>query len=140
MSFLTVNVGLENFFTTRWESSYNTPIAYGNVDFDSDGIDEWVRFAVHWEDGVQASLGNDCRLHRFYGSIIVQVYAPVNRGMKRVLELTNEVVDILTAQQIEGAVLGTANVRTIGQTNNWEQLNVRCTFWYDQQLSDTRGI
>lgn len=140
MSFASTNIALENFFTTRWVESYNTPIAYGNVDYDSEGVDEWVRFSVHWEDGVQASLGNDCRLHRFYGSIIVQIYAPVNLGMKRVLQLTDEVIDILTSQQISGAVLGTASTRMIGQTNNWEQINVRCPFWLDQQLSDTRGI
>ena len=140
MSLDVVNVALENFFTTRWKASYNTPIAYQNIDYDSEGVDEWVRFSVYWEDAVQASLGNDCRLHRFYGSIIVQIYTPVNQGIKRGLQLTNEVIDILTSQQISGAVLGTASTRMIGQTNNWEQINIRCTFWYDMQLSDTRNI
>lgn len=136
MSLNTVNNGIQAFFKTAWEASFNTPIAYQNVDYDSVTIDEWVQLYVFWDDQEQASKGAGCRFHRFYGNVLVKVFTPVNQGMKRGLELSNEVIEILTARTIEGAVLDTAGPLIIGQINNWHQINVACDFFYDYQLSE----
>lgn len=135
MSFTDVNNGIQSFFKTEWEASYNTPIAYQNIDYDSDSIEEWVRLVVFWEDQTQSSRGADCQYHRFYGSVMVQIFTPVNQGMNRGLDLAHKVVDILSSRSIQGAVLETAGALVTGQTNNWNQLNVNCDFHYDLQLS-----
>lgn len=136
MSLNTVHNGIQNYFKTNWIISYSAiPIAYQNVDYDSDGVDEWVQIYVLWDDQEQASKGAGCTFHRFYGSVIVKVFTPVNQGMKRGLELSGSVIDILTARTIEGAVLETAGAIVMGQANNWHQINVTCDFFYDLQLS-----
>lgn len=135
MSLKTVNNGIQNYFATDWQLGSNTPIAYQNIDYDSKGIDEWVRLSIFWDDQEQASKGLGCTFQRYYGSVIVQIYTPVNHGMNRGLELASEVIDILTARTIEGAVLDSAGAAVMGQTNNWHQINVACDFFYDLQLS-----
>lgn len=135
MSLTTVNNGIQDYFKTSWQSTINSPITYQNVDYDSRGVDEWVRISIFWDDQEQASKGIGCTYQRYYGSIIVQIYTPVNQGMNRGLALASEVINILTARTIEGAVLDSAGAAIMGQTNNWHQVNVSCDFFYDLQLS-----
>ena len=117
-------------FVTGWKDE--TPIAWPNVQFDTEKQTEFVRLTVIPSMTVNADVGGTLR--REYGNIIVQVFTKTGIGIARPNELVDTVLIILEQKKF-GEYIETkrGSVSYAGtQTDDaWWQANVVIPFRYD---------
>ena len=105
------------------------PIAYDNVDFDSQQHKEWVRVVVVDGDRFNAGLGGQCVRHT--GLAVIQVFTEQNTGSKGARDHASQVADLYENSEVEGVVYLAAAVTRVGHANDFYQLNVQVPFRYD---------
>lgn len=125
---------IESHFKTYWESlaaELRTPIEFANVNFTQPGSGEWIRFAVRFNDGVQASLGSDPR-EFISGVVFVQIFQPKGIGERRANVLADAVAAGLRYGQLSesGVVVDVAapSQAEAGERADCYQKNVTAEF------------
>lgn len=129
MGFFEQQSAIEQEFKDNWP---HTPIANDNVQFDPQGMEEWVRLTDLNAYGKQASLGNS-PLYRYGGMVVVQVFTELNTGSARAKQLVDLVTPIFRSKRISGIQFYVPAVTRIGPRDGWYQVNVDCPYYRDEE-------
>jgi len=130
MSYAQEQAYITSHFSNMWPAGVG--VAYPNVKFDTNNIDEWVRLNIVRGVAYQASMGGDTNVYRHPGNVIVQVFVEPNSGAKRALELADTACAIWRGQQFDGLVFKAPVVIDLGIVAGWYQVNVSCPFYRDE--------
>ena len=141
---------IESYFSTNWGTT--TPLKFENTPFIQPGTQNrtrqsWVALFIRETMGGRASIGTPS-LHRYVGTIIVQVFTDLNIGTKTARDLASQVADLWRDVTITG--VGTTNgiiaigghhdgafntephIAVVGDdTNGWFQMNVTVRYRRD---------
>ena len=123
---------LRDLFDTQWADA--TPIAWGNAQFTPPDAAAWVRFNVHhFPDAEIASFGAPgANLRRIDGTVIVEVFVPMNSGEGVLDDLCDDVAAIYrdhTDQQ--GLRFGEPSMTNVGPQDGWFKKDVLSPFVRD---------
>lgn len=126
---------IHTLFETAWGST--TKIKWENEAWDYKDAKPYVALTIV-TDGVatQASL-NDNAIHRYGGTVIVQVFQKERTGTSDALKLSGKVASIFGGGAFCKADSGllrfrTPSLLTVGPNNGWYQINVRCPYFRDK--------
>lgn len=114
-----------------------TRVAWPNVSFTppNDPKSVWMRLTILGGEGTQLTIGASTNAHRFPGIIVVQVFAPTNKGDKDALAMADTVAGIFRNWSGTTVSCGTATVKAIGPDGqDWYQVNVTIPFHRDELL------
>jgi len=134
MSFQDERRAIEDRFQTLWAAK--TKIRWENIPWEEPKTDpEWVSLSITNGDGEQIELRENA-LHRFSGTIIVQVFTKEMTGTNRARELANDVATIFRRAEFSKGASGTivtrtTSIRTIGINSGWFQMNAVTPFIRD---------
>lgn len=119
-------------FSTAWGAT--TPVAFDNEKFDPPSNAPWVRLVVRHLVRQQNSMGGvGSRRWRSNGLVFVQVFVPLNTGIRSSDSLAQTVRTTLEGIQLSGPVwFNDALVREVGESDGWFQTNVEAEFVYDE--------
>jgi len=129
VSFFQGQATTEQYFNDNWD---HTPIAYDNVYFEPQAVDEWVRFTDSNAGGRQASLG-DNPLYRYRGIVTIQVFVKPNTGAARYLELADFITGMFRSQRVSGVQFEVPRPVKVGDRDGWCQVNVLCPYYRDEE-------
>lgn len=108
-------------------------ITFDNESYDPDGTDPWVRLAVRTSNRLQSTLGGTGnRRFRSTASVLVQVFAEVDTGVKSLDELAKEAADIFEGRSFSGLDFQAVTIRETGPDGRWAQYLVEAEFDYDE--------
>lgn len=125
---------------SRMSSLYvETPIAFGNDEFEPGAIDEyvrvWVRFGTADNVALGAGIVNGPGAVRHPGNIITQIFVRPKQGEVRAAEIGAHISQILTNEHFDGVrcyetSLIFASERT---PDGWYQANATTVFDFDER-------
>lgn len=105
-------------------------VIYDNApDPDKDAL--WVRFTVLEGDANQQSLGPP-RKFRTVGVAVGQVFALVDTGDRKALQVADKIKLAFRAISAGGVTYRTPSVKNVGRVDRWWQVNVTCPFYADE--------
>lgn len=121
-------------FADNWSPpSPAVPYKFDGESYDPTGVLEWVRLVVRQTGGGQHTLGKTGnRIFRRRGIVLVQLQAPVDRGLLRLDELGQEALGILEGKTISQVSLLNGNYQEKGPDGTWETGSVTVSFTYDE--------
>lgn len=122
-------ISIETLFSTAWGST--TPVAYENVGFDSNAVDEYVSLTILNGEAREASLHSTNQIHRFTGVVQVSILTTANGGTNRARDLADQVSAIFRGKKYDNITFRTPYVRQFGQDGNYERLDVLVNFFRD---------
>ena len=122
-------IALENVFYTAWADE--TPIAFNNMQYDSTGVEEWVRFDVNFVKVSQMSMGADCGFQRQNGFVNIQIFTKLKEGSQRTLELIDMITDILSGVRVDVINVFPPTVNILGETAQWYVSDMDFDFAYE---------
>ncbi len=138
MSTSSVNVAIENLFTTGW--GVTTPISYDNVAFTPPAT-AWVSIEVWDGTATPAALGVAPKLRRFNGTVFVTIYTPLTGGSKPARDLAVTAAAIFRGVQVSGITFKEPEVKRVGtqaatingvqSTTQWYTMVVSIAFFAD---------
>lgn len=122
MGYATAHNELRNRFNSQW--GVTTPIAWPNVKFDVPAPSTyWCRFAISdftGNEGTQNSIGGITNNNRYTGSVIVQLFGPLDKGNGQLLAYADQVLSIF---------------------GNWGGTNIQCRRGYVKDIGpDGQGF
>jgi len=131
---VTLNTAREAIYQ-RFVSNLPTGLG-GRYSFESEKYDPpadlpWARLTVAHEDGTQSSFGaTGSRKFLRRGRVLVQVFAPVDAGLRTLDGIADEIRDIFEGVTFSGLYFVGVDVRESGQDGEWFQLVVDAPFDY----------
>lgn len=98
-----------------------------------DTIDPWARVTLHHSIGRQSSLSNELgkRLFTNEGTLVIQVFAPMNDSLNLCYSLAQSLIDIYSAAHSDDVWFRFPRIREIGPSGDFMQVNVLVDFNYD---------
>ena len=120
-------------FLTAWGAT--TPIAADSQHFNPPTNDEFVRLSVRHTVSTQESLGGvGTRKYDRQGLVIVQIFAPLNKGPKAADLLAEQARAVFEGTRIPALDLRFNNtqIQEIGPLDGWYQVNVQTEFAYSE--------
>jgi len=119
-------------FVTDWANA--TPVTFANEDFSPPTDTPWVRLAVLHFTGNQETLGEvGNRRFRREGQISIQVFTPLNDGLRDIDALVQSARQIFEGRTLTGPIWCTDSaVQEIGPSDGWFQFNVDTDFAYEE--------
>lgn len=119
----------------RWAAQWGTtsPFVFDNetnTTLDA-GIVAWARVSARNNGGGQETLGPTG--HRGYlrrGSVFVQIFTPLNRGMKDSAVLAHQARAIFEGVSFSGIDFNNGQVREVGPDGKWYMTVVEAAFEY----------
>jgi len=106
------------------------PVAWGNVEFDTEGIAEWLRFDVQYNGGTNPELNG--KSFRRFGILSVQIFVAATTGKRRARQIAETVLATFEGQTIGGVRLRNVGPTDVGVSDAWYQMNVTAQFEFDQ--------
>jgi len=131
MSFSTARRDIEQRLTDNWAT---TVIAYDNVDFDPPPNQYWVRLRIFEDTANRINIGTP-GVHRIAGSIIVELFGPLNQGTQTIRSYADTISEIFRDQQFNGITCREAIPTNVGETGGWYKYDVSIPFFYDGRYS-----
>lgn len=110
--------------------------AYPNAFFEAPDPEDdvlWARLIVEESDRRKVELGpRPGARSRVFGSVVVQLFAPVGRGTEQLYELQSALEEAFDSKTVNGLVFATPSSRELGRSGDWYQTTVSCPFHYDE--------
>jgi hypothetical protein len=138
-----LNIAIEDMFETAWAST--TPIRVDNVGF-TPPTTSWVSVEV-WDGKTdKASLGGGTQLRRSVGTVLVNIFTPLNGGSRPARLLSDQVSGIFRDVVVSGITFYEADIKRVGEkyftnsgtgipgTAQWYQMMVAVPFKYDEYV------
>lgn len=119
---------IESYFTDNWPY---TSIAYQNVNFNPEALDEWVRISVLPASANQISLGSN-PYFRYRGVVAIQIFTKPGIGSRRSTELADYITSLFRSKNISGIQFGVPEAHRMGAVNGWYQVNVNCSYYREE--------
>lgn len=126
---------------TRLATSFTAaPIHFwsANIPYKATAGQKYIALKVsESEDAFQASLGEGPQMHRYHGTIIVQIFTPEDKGSKDADDIADLIDPIFRRAQFSFGTSGTITCRTpnkhtVGVRLGWYQVNVNIMFKRDK--------
>lgn len=128
MSFATARRDIEGRFMDNWAT---TRIKYDNINFKPPRGDEyWVQCKIFEDNTNRINIGTP-GIHRVSGTIIIELYAPLNDGTQTIRSYADDVAAIFRDAQFNGVQCREAVPTNIGESDGWYQYMVSVPFFYD---------
>ena len=130
MSFDTVRRDIEKRFDANW---IVTKVSYDNIDFEPPnrkGKEYWVRLRIFEDAANRMNIGNP-GIHRTSGTIIIELYAPLNVGTNTLRSYASDAATIFRDKQFNGITCQEAIPTNVGELDGWFIYNVSIPFYYD---------
>jgi hypothetical protein len=112
-----------------------TPVAWEDEHFEPPagpgGLRSWVRVTVFGSNASRASLGGTSARYRHDGEVIVEVWAPGNRGGEEARELADAAASVFRSAREDSMQFWTPRVIRVGREGQWFRLNVIASFKRD---------
>jgi hypothetical protein len=145
-AFVEERKAIETRFQAQWAALGNpAQVKYENVVFTPPAASPWVALTVQRGAGAQADIGTSNPLHRFAGTIRVQVIYPRDTASRDAETLADQVAGIFRSAQFASGDSGLITCRTPYITpprataseiegSNWMQLSVVTPYQLDQHF------
>lgn len=131
MSYEQKRKDIQKFFADNFTGVATDKIAWDNVSFDIPKQEEpWVRLSIQNNISDYVSTGPNRRTRR-KGLVFVQIFVPENSETLISSQLCDDVVDIFETKLLNGVVFFSPNVREIGNSDGWYQVNISVDFYFD---------
>lgn len=135
MTSVTLNEAREAIYA-RFAANTSLPsvsYAFEAEDFTSPTDALWARLTVSHEAGDQDSLGSvGRRKYLRRGRVLIQLYGPVDQGLRALDLLSVETRNIFEGVTFSGLYFVSADIRETGQDGEWMQLTVDAPFTYQE--------
>jgi hypothetical protein len=128
MSYAAELTAIESEFATNWP---HTEVAYQNVNFNPEALDEWVRISALPASANQISMGSN-PYFRYRGLVAVQIFTKPGMGSLRSSQLADYVTAVFRSKNIGGIQFGVPAATRIGTVNGWYQVNVNCPYYREE--------
>lgn len=92
----------------------------------------WIRFQVLGSDARVASIGGPQTRYRHDGDVVIEIFAPLNAGPGRVLQLADEASAYLRGLQIDGITFWAPRLVRVAENTSWHRRNLICPFQRDE--------
>lgn len=120
-------------FVANFTGVASTKMAFDNDEFEEPEADDWVRLTVRHGPRAQDTLGKaGNRRYRTSAIVFVQVYTPVNTGVKQGDTLAVEARDIFEGTGFSGLDFNDGRVRESGPDGKWYIHIAEIAFDYDE--------
>ena len=97
------------------------------------GNEPWVRLAIRHNQGDQETLGaQGNRKFKRGGSVIVQIFIPLDSAISKIDELSLKVRNIFEGKTLSNIRFRGVVIREIGPDTKWYQVNVEAPFYYNE--------
>jgi hypothetical protein len=129
MSFSTVIRDIEARLVANWAT---TVIDINpNVDFETPAHDDaYIKLRVFNESTNRVNVGQP-GIHRTRGTIIVQVFTPLNSGTRLAMTHGDTIAEIFRDVQFSGITCREAHIEDIGEFEGRWQTNIVVPFFWD---------
>ena len=121
-------------FGTHWTAAGESldTLAFDNLDFDPENLDDYVFLGLAHSTGTLASLGAGSSVQvRRVAIFAGQVFVRHNTGQARADALAEIILDFLESTQITGIRFRDAGMTEAGRVQQWFQVNVNAQVEYD---------
>lgn len=119
------HLAIEARIESQWGDT--TEVAWGNVDFQPPGNEEWLQVSVLWGETymetMEPTAGN-----RLYGLVQLDLYGPKGRGLGDMLELVDTARDILNRWEGSGVQFGASSAPVPIEDDQFARLSIRTPF------------
>jgi len=135
MTSVTLNEAREAIYTrfVAQTSLAGTAYTFPGEKFTAPTDTPWARLSVSHEAGEQDSLGKaGSRKFLRRGRVLVQIFGPVDQGLRALDLLADATRDIFEGTRFSGLYFISADVRESGQDGEWYQLTVDAPFDYQE--------
>jgi len=126
MSFAAERTSIEARLSSNWTT---TTIAWGNVDFDPPDNAAWVRLSILNGESSYRVLEEK---KRHIGVIAIQIFVPKNQGTATARSYADTLAGIFEDQIFDDVICRAASLATVGQSSEWQQLNLTIPYWRDE--------
>ena len=143
MGISALNIAIENAFATSWSS---TTVRYDNNPFTIPSGNSWVSLSVWPGKSSKNSIGTGVQLRRTVGTVFIDVYTPINGGVKPAADLVDSITAIFRDLVVSGITFYEGSTSRINEkyfsnsgsgvstTTQWYQMSVSIPFKYDEYL------
>ncbi len=132
MSFATVSRDIQQRLVDNWAS---TEIDIDeNVPFNPTNETEWIKLRIFDESTQRINIGMP-GIHRNNGTIIVEIYTPLNRGTRTGRAYADSIADIFRDKQFNGITCRSASISVPGEKEGWWMTVVSVPFYWDGTYS-----
>ena len=134
MSYESERLDFETRFNTLWTAAYPAvPIAYANVAFDPEPVNEFVDFYVIPGGSNGISVGTPTvPLIRYTGVAMAIIHTTINSGEQRGRQLSQTVIDGFRNLSFTNIICRSPYINIIGVVNKFYQVNVIIPFQRDE--------
>lgn len=125
---------IKNHFVTQWGgvASLETDIAFDVLEFEAREGQPWVRLNILNGEARQASIGDPGNnLHRYAGSVMLQVFSPAGDGAGAIVEIMDRAVDAFNNVRLDNIKFWVANATLLPVEGPWARGVVTCPFQRD---------
>jgi hypothetical protein len=131
MSYTTQRNAIQSKFSTEWKAAYPTiPIVFDNLRADK-APNGYVALHILNGDASLRSMGSQ-RLIRYPGIASVDIFVPLELGMKAIDQYADTIDGIFRAQSFSGITCRAAMRRDLGKDENYWRVNLSFPFFRDQ--------
>lgn len=122
---------IQGFFSTNFTTLNSDKIAWDNVGFSiPEDKSEWVRVSIQNNVSNYVSIGPNRRTRR-RGIVFIQIFVPENSETLVCSQIIDDIVNIFETKILSGTVFQSPNVREIGASRGWFQVNISVPFYFD---------
>lgn len=129
MSFLAEQIAIESYFKDNW--TY-TPIAYENVNLNSNSLDEWVRLTIRPANPQVAGISGSQLMYRYKGVLFIQIFVREGIGSGRAIQFADYVSGLFRSKYVDGIHFGVPAVTRVGSRDSFFQVNVDVGFYREE--------
>lgn len=135
MSFETVGNTIRSRYKTEVADAHPVSTQYDNQKFTPPSDTIWSRLTINFGESDQESTGGSTKRFRTIGVMTAQLFAPLNKGDKVLLELVDLIVSKFRSVTSAPVTFRTPSVSEGRRTpdGNWWQISVVCP-WYTDDL------
>ena len=121
-------------FLNNWAPVPAVPVVFENEKAKKEDVPEYVYVSVKHAGGGQETMGPvGSRKFIRRGVVFVQIYGPLDGGLKRFDELGKMARDIFEAKNISGVQTNDGEYREPIPYSGKQRAQVTVSFWYEEQ-------
>lgn len=131
MTYTVQRNAIQSKFATDWSAAFPAiPIVFDNLRADK-AAGGYVALHILNGDAALRSMGAQ-RLIRYPGVISVDIFVPVDKGLKAIDQYADAIEIIFRAQSFSGITCRAAQRRDLGKDENYWRVNLSYPFFRDQ--------
>jgi hypothetical protein len=131
MTYTAQRNAIQSKFATDWSAAFpSVPVVFDNLRADKAAAG-YVALHILNGDASLRSMGAQ-RLIRYPGVISVDIFVPLDKGLKAIDQYADTIEGIFRAQNFSGITCRAAQRRDLGKDENYWRVNLSYPFFRDQ--------